>query len=65
MSNYEPLRVHVTQFVGKKAALKELVEKILEHLDHCKTDRFQLKFSITELKPLKPKQKTLDVKELV
>ena len=59
MSEYEPLRIRIDRFVGKKAALKELVEKLVVRLDNCKTDRFLLKLSIIEQKPLKPEQEKL------
>ena len=57
---YEPLRIHVDKFIGKKEALGELMEKLLKALDECKTNRFKAKFSIIELEPLKPKQVKLD-----
>ena len=65
MTDYEPLRVHVEKFVGKRAALKELVGKLLDALDNCQTDRFQFKCAIIELSPLKLKQQSLDSTETV
>lgn len=61
---YEPYRAKV-HFVGKRDALRELVAKLLEHLSECRSDRFQLEWSLKELPPLKPKQETLDSAEVV
>lgn len=60
MSDYDPLRIHVEKFIGKREALEALLSKLLLPLNECRTNRFQFKCSIVELPPLKPIQKTLE-----